>query len=411
MLTACLRRAALAACLLAAAGAAPAPCASAPEANEAGAALFAAGRAREAAAKFEEALALEPGSALIRHNLAAALATVGHEELQAGRLDEARTRLERAAELAPGEASVQLLLAVLFFRRGDLYEARQRVDRALEIAPEMAEARELSGDLHYQEGSLECARREWEAALAGAGPRGHGVRAKLDRLDREQPAENGFGRDFSRHFTLQFDGPVPPEVARTALRLLEEAHGRLWREFSRPPQHDVPVILYSRELFSEVTRSPAWVAGSYDGKIRVPVGGLATADDAEALRPILAHELTPAFVRANVPGVLPLWFQEGLAGHFQGVTDDAALQTLRANRRRFARLDDVSAALRGGPDVAAAYAAAALAVAEMVRMDGFWLPRRTLEDVGAGTPFAEAFRRNAGIGLAEFEERWARLQG
>ncbi|HEY5999731.1 MAG TPA: tetratricopeptide repeat protein [bacterium] len=404
-------RAALAAALLAATGAAPGLCATASEANEAGAALFGSGRPREAIARFEEALALDPGSSAIRHNLAAALAAAGHEELQAGNLDEARARLERAADLAPGEASVQLLLGVVFFRRGDLYEARQRVDRALEIAPGMAEARELSGDLLYQEGSLQRARREWEAALAGAGPRQHAVRAKLDRLDREQPAEDGFGRDVSRHFTLQFDGPVPPEIARTALRLLEEAYGRIWREFSRPPQHDVPVILYSRELFSEVTRSPAWVAGSYDGKIRVPVGGLATAADAEALGPILAHELTHAFVRANVPGSLPLWFEEGLAGHFQGVTAEAALQTLRAHHRRFARLDEVSAALRAGADIAAAYAAAALAVAEMVRLDGFWLPRRTLEAVGAGAAFPEAFRRNAGMGLDEFEERWARLQG
>jgi hypothetical protein len=163
-------------------------------------------------------------------------------------------------------------------------------------------------------------------------------------------------------------------------------------------------------LFSEVTRSPAWVAASYDGKIRVPVGGLAGASDAEQLGPILAHELTHAFVRANVPGALPLWLEEGLAGHFQGMTAEDAQRALRERGLRFARLADVSASLRGGPDVGAAYAAAALAVAEMVRMDGFWLPRRTLEKVAAGVAFPEAFRAVAGIDLGEFEERWVRLQ-
>jgi tetratricopeptide (TPR) repeat protein len=385
-------------------------CETATEANEAGASLFRAGRLAEAAAKFEEAAELDPGAPEITRNLALALAAIAQQELREGRLDDARALLERAVELAPGEAPVHFLLGTLFFRRGDLYEARRQIDRALEIAPAMAEARELSGDLHYQEGALERARREWTAALPGAGARGHAIRAKLDRLDREEPAEAGFGRDVSRHFTIQFDGPVPKDVARTALRLLEEAYNRLWREFGRPPQHDIPVILYSRELFSEVTRSPAWVAASYDGKIRVPVGGLAGASDAEQLGPILAHELTHAFVRANVPGSLPLWLEEGLAGHFQGMTAEDAQRALRERGLRFARLADVSASLRGGPDVGAAYAAAALAVAEMVRMEGFWLPRRTLEKVAAGVAFPEAFRAVAGIDLGEFEERWVRLQ-
>ena len=70
----------------------------------------------------------------------------------------------------------------------------------------------------------------------------------------------------------------------------------------------------------------------------------------------------------------------------------------------------MSAALRGGPRVGAAYAAAALAVAEMVRLDGFWLPSRTLDLMASGRSFAAAFRDAAGMELSEFEERWARLQ-
>ena len=395
--------------LLAAAVAHAEPPGAAAAANAAGAALFSAGRAAEATAKFSEALALDPGLAEARHNLGAALATLGRDELQAGRFDDARVHLERAVELAPREAPYLLLLAALHYQRGDLYESRQFVDRALESAPGLAGALELSGDLWYQEGSLERARHAWESGLGAAGARDHALRMKLERLERESAADEGFGRDVSRHFTVQFDGPVPAEVARAALRLLEAAYNRLWREFGRPPQHDVPVILYSRTLFDQITRSPGWVAGSYDGKIRVPVGGLESAADAELLGPILAHELTHAFVRANAPGRLPLWFEEGLAQHFQGVTFEAARQSLRSEGIDFANLEDVSAALRGGARVGAAYAAAALAVGEMVRMDGLWLPRRTLEHVAAGRGFTEAFRDAAGISLAEFEERWAEL--
>jgi hypothetical protein len=379
-------------------------------AAEAGSRLLHAGNTPEAIRKFDEALALDAGFDEARRALAAAHATRGQEELHAGNFDEARAHLERAIGLAPAEAPYHLLLGVLLFRRGELFEARQSVDRALALAPGFAEAREVSGDIYYQEGSLTKARAEWEAALASAGSRAHAVRAKLDRVGREALADESFGRDVSRHFTIQYDGPVPAEVARTALRLLEEAYDRLWREFGRPPQHDVPVILYTRGLFDEITRSPGWVAGTYDGKIRVPVGGLRTAEDAERLGPILAHELTHAFISANVPGRLPLWFEEGLAGHFQGMTPEAALQMLHASGGAFSSLEEVSAALRGGARVGGAYAAAAIAVAEMVRLDGLWLPRRILEMTAAGRPFPEAFRAAAGIEVQEFEQLWLRAQ-
>ena len=76
----------------------------------------------------------------------------------------------------------------------------------------------------------------------------------------------------------------------------------------------------------------------------------------------------------------------------------------------FAGLEDVSAALRSGSRVAAAYAAAALAVAEMVRLDGFWLPSRTLDAMATGRSFPQAFHDVSGMELAEFEERWVRAQ-
>ena len=379
-------------------------------ANEAGGRFFHAGTIVEAIAAFEEALALDPGFEQARGNLATALAMRGQQQLQTGNFDDARTNLERAVGLAPNEAAYHLLLGVLHLRRGDLYESRQSIDRALELAPELAEAREISGDLHYQQGSLERARGEWERALAGSGSQKPALSAKLDRVGRELNAEGGFGRDISRHFTIQYDGPVPRAVARTALQLLEKAYDRLWRDFGRSPQHDVPVILYTRGLFDEITRSPGWVGGTYDGKIRVPVGGLQTEDDALRLEPVLAHELTHAFIRANVPGHLPLWFEEGLAGHFEGTTPEAAQGALRGPGGGFASLDEVNEALRGGPRVGAAYAAAALAVGEMVRRNGFWLPSRILDLVASGRPFPQAFHDVSGMDLAEFEESWVRAQ-
>ena len=35
----------------------------------------------------------------------------------------------------------------------------------------------------------------------------------------------------------------------------------------------MPVILYTTQQFSDLTRAPSWAAGSYDGTIRVPMRG------------------------------------------------------------------------------------------------------------------------------------------
>ena len=95
----------------------------------------------------------------------------------------------------------------------------------------------------------------------------------------------------------------------------------------------------------------------------MPVGGLQTEEDSRRLEPVLAHELTHAFIRANVPGRLPLWFEEGLAGHFEGTTLEAARAALHAAvlaspvaHGRIVALDVEAARKR--PGVAAVFTAA-----------------------------------------------------
>ena len=46
-----------------------------------------------------------------------------------------------------------------------------------------------------------------------------------------------------------------------------------WSELVQLSVHSITVVLYSREQFRDITRSPQWAAGMFDGEIRVPVHG------------------------------------------------------------------------------------------------------------------------------------------
>lgn len=367
-----------------------------------------AGRFAEAAASLEQALAAEPSAEPLRAALARARAELAADHLQAGRLAESREALESAVGLAPGEARYHAMLALVLFRQNELREARRAADAALELEPGSAQARELSGDLYDREGLLNRAVGEWEeAALAGGS---HALAGKIERGRREMAVEEGMGRESSRYFVVLYDRDVPQALVKDLFGLLDETFNALHDRLGEYPRGQITVILYSRVAFHDVTRMPDWAGGAYDGKIRIPVGGLATLREAAGLLEILVHEMAHAFLHRMAPLGLPLWFNEGLATTFQGL-DPAQIRAWFAEHppEGLATLSDLDRWLRGrGGNVQAAYAAARLAIADIEDSRGFAAVRLIVAGVGEGRPFAEVFREEMRLELPEFEERWAK---
>jgi Tfp pilus assembly protein PilF len=370
--------------------------------------LYQSGRLEEASRQFLQILDQDPSSEEARLNLANTLAALGQKRFMAGQWEEARDYLEKAIEYQPDEAAFHFLLGVIHFKQGDLYSARWEAEEALDKDPRYTVARNLLGDIYYREGQLNQALWEWEEALENAGNQEAKIREKIRRVRKEAEAERGFERDISRHFTLQSDGPVPREVSQKVLRDLEEGYEEIGYKLGHYPRSDIPVILYSKVLFKEITRSPSWVAGRYDGKIRVPVGGLSRGGDARDLRPVLYHELTHAFLRSMAPQGLPRWFEEGLAKYFEGVTPEAALRWLEMHPEpRFSSFEELNIGLKGKPGlVDAAYINSFMAVWTLIEDQGLWTVTRIIEEVGRGRPFPEAFRGEVRLDLAEFKEKW-----
>ena len=102
----------------------------------------------------------------------------------------------------------------------------------------------------------------------------------------------------------KYEGRERIETGKIVLRILEDAYGEVGRAFSHYPDQEIQVILYSDQQFQEVTDAPGWSGGVYDGKIRMPIGGI--EKETPGLRRILYHEYTHAVVR-DITKRCPTW--------------------------------------------------------------------------------------------------------
>ena len=229
------------------------------------------------------------------------------------------------------------------------------------------------------------------------------VRETLDRWKRERELHERMRLEVGDFFTVSFEGPEDAALAAQALESLNRAYWRICDVFGAFPPKSVPVVLYTREQFRDITRSPQWAAAAYDGIIRVPMRG--AGEKGEDLDRVLAHEFSHALIRSLATRNLPTWLNEGLASVLE--SDDLDWAT---SRRR-----------QGWRDAVAAAAGAAVREVER-RQRRSWRMRRApwpragsstkpaarpsptcLRDLGDGIDFEAAFLHRIQKSLADFE--------
>jgi tetratricopeptide (TPR) repeat protein len=273
-----------------------------------------------------------------------------------------------AAALAadPKNARLHLGAGLAAYLERRYADARLALERALALDPTLAVAREALGQVRRREGDLAGAIRTYDELVA-LRPEWKDVSATLERY---------------------------AQLAERALESLNRAYWRVGDRLGMYPAHPVTVVLYTNEQFTDITRSPAWAAGAYDGTIRVPVRGALEASG--ELDRVLAHEFVHAVVRALAPRGVPAWLNEGLA---------TALETEHLSwarvRLREAGGGSVKALLRAtqsfgqlnGPDAQTAYAASAVAVSRLLEEAGGVAVANLLRDLGEGAELEVAFDR------------------
>ncbi|MGE3276834.1 MAG: tetratricopeptide repeat protein [Vicinamibacterales bacterium] len=324
----------------------------------------------------------------------------GWRALNSGDAEGAAAAFREALSVDPDNARMLFGAgaAAYVLKRDD--ESRQLLERALALDPGLARAREVLAHVHRRQGDLRGAIQALEAAVAAL-PDDAAARETLDRWRREADLHDRLQLAVGDHFTVSFDGPIVETLAEEALSSLERAFWRVSERLTAYPSRTIAVVLYSAEDFRDITRSPSWAAGAYDGIIRVPVRG--ALDNPHELDRVLAHEFTHALIHDLAGRAVPLWLNEGLA---TALEDDGALDwargTIRSGRApALATLPDTFEGL-DAHDASVSYAVSALAAARLLDEAGGAAVANLLRDLGAGVPFQDAFLHRVQRPFAEF---------
>lgn len=351
-----------------------------------------------------------PYNPVIKKNLESAVLMHGIGLLKQKRYEEAAAQFEYAEELYPDDPQAAFLRgnAVYQLKQYDL--ARTELEKARNLGGDTVDVLFFLGKVFYDTDDLRQAVEVWELA-AQKDPENKTVQELLVKAKRELAVDAGMGKGQSSMFILSYDSGVRPEAADRVLETLEDAYNQVGRDFGAYPESRVPVILYAGKDYREITGSPGWSGGQYDGKIRLPVGGM--TDVPPPVRNILFHEYTHVVVRELTRGNCPVWLNEGLA-EIEGRKEfDHPLTALRqaAVRNELLTLNTLAGSFASlqGKSVELAYQQSYSLVRHMVTLYGWHTMKELLANLGEGRSFdaaAERAYREVGRSFGEIFAEW-----
>jgi tetratricopeptide (TPR) repeat protein len=378
--------------------------------NNYGLELLNKGEVDRAVEQLQKAYSYFPYDAVIKKNLAVAYTVVARQQMKQSKFAEAVESLDRGLELAPEEPSFLIMkgIACYYLKRYDV--ARENLERGRAADPDAMEALYYLGWVSYDTDDLARAREYWEQALA-AKPDSAELQRMLAKVKKELAVEPGMDKGHSSKFMVSYDAAVSASLAESVLSELESAYNRVGADLDHFPEARVPVSLYTAKDFKGVTQGPEWSGGVYDGKIRLPIGGVEEMNP--HLRAILFHEYTHVVVFEITNGRCPTWLNEGLAemqgrrelnptlANLQQAAKEGRLIPWAQLEGPFGGLDSKQANI--------AYQESYEAVNFLVSTYGWFKVKQLLKGLGNGLSTAEAFARtfaDYGLDYQGVEKEW-----
>jgi tetratricopeptide (TPR) repeat protein len=329
----------------------------------------------------------------------------GWAALQRGDGERAAAAFRTALASAPADPRALTGAGIAAHLLGHDDQAIDFLKRSIKADPRFVQASYALGPIAYAEGDLDLAIACYERVLKAA-PDNAGVAEQLDRWRKELAVHSTLTLQPTSRFDVLFEGETQQEIATRVSEMLEAAYLRVGKALNAYAPQTVTAILYTGEQFRDITRSPAWAAAAYDGRIRVPVRG-ALKDPAELDR-VLTHEFVHAVIHQLYRGI-PKWLNEGVATYLE--PGDHAWLVARLRGRQMIPLARLNNAFRtpDGADAAIAYAQSYVGTRVLAERLGGNFPV-FLQYLSEGVALDEALLM-FNLAPADIEAEWARRAG
>ena len=332
------------------------------------------------------------GTAEAIAKLAAAHHVAAQFLLRQGDITDAMDEYIRALIFAPDNVGLLLNLAVLHLRRSEYTASLDPLEHARRVSPDSPDVAKLMGWAYYGANRLDLAVEEWNRSeRLRPDPE---IESALAKAERDRATESGFHGGETVHFRLKYFGGAAPTLARGILRALEEDFTALSSTLDYTPPEPIAVILYTEQDFADITRAPDWAGAINDGRIRLPVQGLASVTP--ELSRVLKHELTHSFVQQKTRGRCPVWLQEGIAQWMEGRRSSEAAVGLvsAAQHKALPPLGTLEGSWLALPSNAAmlAYAWSLAVVENILETNGMGDLERLLDQLAAAPSVPAALR-------------------
>ena len=268
----------------------------------------------KAVKQFKTAYDMDPRDTAVKYNLINAYVGLSIQEKNKGNLDEAEKLLKKALALNDTIPHARIILAAVYLDRGDYVQAKGQLEIAKVFNPSNVSILIMLGEIYFQQGDMENALRCW-ALSKEKDPFNTALERKIKIARKEWNYLKSFEKKSLHPFVIMYD-KKDEKLADNALSYLLEAYLDIGKKFRYYPLSEIVVILYNPDQFAKVTGSNGFVAGLYDGKIRVKSSHRLSNDN--FMRKVLWHEYTHVVIRYLTNDGCPFWLNEGLAQSFSG---------------------------------------------------------------------------------------------
>jgi tetratricopeptide (TPR) repeat protein len=342
----------------------------------------------------------------VKYYLAMCYREIGLQAYKRHMFQEAIEQFEKGLTYVDNDPDFYLGLGFCYLKLSEYLEAEAAFIKVLELDHDSYLASKKLGEIYYLTNDIAQALLFWTRALELRNDDAS-LRRRLSNLRKQMKVSRNFETEVDHLFSVSFDGERNPGLRDTVMEILQDAYYEIGQQLNAYPKRQIAVVLLTRDEFFDITGSPQWAWGIYEGQIKVPVADY----EPKSLKKALYHEYTHALIYDIMSQRCPWWLNEGLAQYFSndhaGNEKKRVLASKLLSQEKAPSLSALPGKIGNAPVLAfRAYALALSAVESLIEMFNLYNLQTILEEMGEGKEFDTAIWETTGYSLKEFEDVW-----